>query len=625
MNKLQPTKTHQSRPQTPGTLHSGDKIANTDIACSLREVSTIVNAEGESPEEGDSPVLKNWIKFCKVSMKIPRTKVLPCAFFLAFAVLLLDATAANASTTNNVNVTPTGNGVNIYFAPTSAGKKDGTSCANAYAYNDPIHGWSQSAQQVAGNVLHVCPGTYSGSAGSNAFSTVNSGASGTPISLVCDQGTATFSAPYWSGSSGAWGVTKNYWSLVGNGNCTIANTQNGTGLTYAIKSFGVAINGASHVTVEGLKVADICQHTSATDTTGCATNGVSNEAIDVAGNVSNITITRNTLHDAYIGIGVWASGGPMTLSDNTISRMNWGIGGFNASGPISGVNITGNDITCIAGSATCNWDTTNDQFHHNGIFIFPQSSTVSNVVIANNYIHDVNGYNNGHNDATAHIFLSAGGAGVTVSPKIYNNVLVTTAGQGPANAFIKAGIDIANNGSVTGALIVNNTMSGKATWGFGSDESATMENNIVTGPSQAEYYDSGASGNTVDYNLGYNLSNGWAKFSSLSAWQSSSTSICPGGCDKNSINSNPNLNSDFTLPSSSPAKGAGVNLTSLGIAGLDKGAPQSFGVNYACGSGCVARPATGAWDLGAYPAGSSGTASTSPSAPVGLTGVVQSN
>ena len=49
-----------------------------------------------------------------------------------------------------------------------------------------------------------------------------------------------------------------------------------------------------------------------------------------------------------------------------------------------------------------------------------------------------------------------------------------------------------------------------------------------------------------------------------------------------------NLSGAYKLQAGSPAIGAGVNLTSLGITGLDTDAAG------------VARPATGAWDIGAY-------------------------
>ena len=77
-------------------------------------------------------------------------------------------------------------------------------------------------------------------------------------------------------------------------------------------------------------------------------------------------------------------------------------------------------------------------------------------------------------------------------------------------------------------------------------------------------------------------------------WQS----LC--GFDLHGGNSYYSANSNFTIPLSSPLIGAGTNLTSLGLSALDIGAPQTFGVSGSCGSGCIARPSTGAWDIGAY-------------------------
>lgn len=69
---------------------------------------------------------------------------------------------------------------------------------------------------------------------------------------------------------------------------------------------------------------------------------------------------------------------------------------------------------------------------------------------------------------------------------------------------------------------------------------------------------------------------------------------------------NPLLNtSTFTLTSSSPAIGAAPNLTSLlpcsTYPALCQGAPQTFGVGGSCGTGCLTRPSSGNWDIGAYP------------------------
>ena len=75
---------------------------------------------------------------------------------------------------------------------------------------------------------------------------------------------------------------------------------------------------------------------------------------------------------------------------------------------------------------------------------------------------------------------------------------------------------------------------------------------------------------------------GSSYYSSLASWQAACS------CDANTLTSNPLVNSNGTLQAGSPAIGAGVNLTSLGITGLNSDANG------------VARPTSGAWDIGAY-------------------------
>lgn len=54
------------------------------------------------------------------------------------------------------------------------------------------------------------------------------------------------------------------------------------------------------------------------------------------------------------------------------------------------------------------------------------------------------------------------------------------------------------------------------------------------------------------------------------------------------------------LTISDTANGSGLTYTSLSISGLDSGAPQTFGISYSCGSGCLARPSSGGGGLGTW-------------------------
>jgi len=258
---------------------------------------------------------------------------------------------------------------------------------------------------------------------------------------------------------------------------------------------------------------------------------------------------------------------------------------------------------------------------------------MSGVVISNNYIHDIQSSTSssvcggGAGCVTGYIFLDPSGTGNLPNVQIYNNVLTSAAGfLGPANAFITVGF------GVSGAKIFNNTIYGSGSQGVSAQLSPTFENNIVLGTTSnaiqmATNINSGSSSVVFDYNDYFN-NQYWAtsdtsnKISSFSGWQASGA--CVGSCDPHGLNSNPNLTTSYGLNAGSPVIGKGINLTSLGIGGLDQGAPQYFGVNYACGIGCVPRPSTGAWDIGAYQGSTSTTGGGQPpNPPSGLTALVQ--
>src|SRR5271165_1628257 len=93
---------------------------------------------------------------------------------------------------------PTSHAATIYFAPSSAGSNNGTSCANAYAWTDATHGINNTTNsQVAGNTLIACSGTYTCSG--NGASGIIIGASGLSgnIILIQAQSGAVFTCGYW--------------------------------------------------------------------------------------------------------------------------------------------------------------------------------------------------------------------------------------------------------------------------------------------------------------------------------------------------------------------------------------------------------------------------------------------
>lgn len=504
---------------------------------------------------------------------------------------------------------------NIYYTQTASGSNNGTDCADAYAYNDATNGFNAAGKWGAGStqigpdtIAHACGGTFTGTAGSSLFIFQGSGTSGHPITLRGESG-VDMTAPYWGGGSVGgpiWAVSRS-WIVVDcpSLNCTIENTQNGDGLTYLANSYGMNINTSSNAIAKQWTVVNICQHTSLADDTGCQTSGSNDCAVCVGGG-TNVTVSQMTIHDTYQGILYAPQNGDsgITLSNNTISRANWGISSGISSGTSNGLLITGNDITCIIGT-TCNWDSTGDNCcHHNGIILDPQSGGVMNgVVISNNYIHDEIG------ESTGGIFLDPAASNEITSILIYNNVFFTTAGQqGPSNGHIACG------NFVAGCQEYNNTLVGPATNGITGFATPTLYNNIVQAVGFGISLGPGYSSPASDYGDFFNIATGYAAnglagspYSTLASWKTAT------GLDTNSVTTNPNLNSDFTLPAGGTTL-VGLNLTSLGIAGLDVGAPQTFGVGGVCGTGCVPRSASGndnTW-IGAYPFTSSSTVFVSP-------------
>jgi hypothetical protein len=528
--------------------------------------------------------------------------------FLSYSAMILSAFFGALLTVPSASAQAT----NVYITPDGSGQGVCTSNPHTPTWFNNSSNWGSGATQIGpGTTVHLC-GTFTGAAGAGLLTFQGSGSNGSPITLLFDTNTV-LQAPYWQPAPIS--MTGKSWITVdGGSNGLIQNTANGTGLTYQQPSGAVNIVTSSNIVIQNLTIANICQHTQFTDTTGCIQGGGGDGGMGIKNGATNITVTKNTIHDTLVGIyyGSVAGDSNVVISNNTISRVNWGIG-VAPSGISNGLTITGNDISCVVGAA-CNWDASgNANFHHNGIMIFPINigDMVQGVVISNNYIHDINGA------TTAGIFLDPSNGDVP-NAKIFNNVFYTAGGQsGPANAWITDRV------GVSGALIVNNTIAGYGAHGLDGQLSPTFENNIVQGVGTGEYLLSGFSAVVSDYNDWYNLTGAGAGqamcasscYGSIASWIAANPAF-----DLHSITSNPNLAANFTLNAGSPAIGAGKNLTSLGIAGLNVGAPQTFGAKGSCGTGCVARPTQGPWDLGAYPTGGS---SSQPIPPAALSGQLQ--
>ena len=499
-------------------------------------------------------------------------------------------------------------GADIYISQNTSGSNTGTDCADAHSAV-----WF-NANSAGGNTYHLC-GTFTGTAGSTML-TPNSGSAGNVVSILFESG-AVLTAPYWGGvSTGAITISgKSYITIDGGANGIIQNTADGTALANQQASQGIFLSSASNIEIKNLTIQNIYANggsdPNASDTGGQTTADIY-VIVPTSSTTSNLSIHNNKLKNARSGVRIDWDGATLTnvqIYNNYISDHCWGIivgagGGADSS---SSLAFHDNEITdwwnwqCPSLGGICTSGT--DLYHTDGFIVFQPLSNANAFapLIYNNYIHG----DLGQGSATAFIFCTNGGGSGSVSNvecQIFNNLLVQV--KDPRRT-LTTGPWILSTGTQTGPmLIANNTLVG---WGgnanVGMELSSigdTIENNIIENVGHAvETYitpdpTEAVTGWTKNYNVWYNISPGapaqWAAnqqnghFYSYATWQGAGY-----GYDANSLTTDPLLNSSYYISSvSSSAYHLGTNLTSLRITALDS---DKAG---------VARPASGAWDAGAF-------------------------
>ena len=317
----------------------------------------------------------------------------------------------------------------IYFANTGAGSNNGTSCANAYAWNDPSNGWNKSAQQQPDNVLHVC-GTITFAANGSALSTVNSGTSGHPITFMFEPG-AILQAPYFNAGghdSGAIVITKSYWTIDGGSTGIIQNTLNGDSGAACLG--GACSNqqgtsqmvvdsdaGGDHAIIQNLTIKKVFVKKVNTD------DGALDSTIAVILAGSNSRATNNVLSDGYMMMSIGRTGSSsLEIDHNTVSAcahcFTTGLSGTGSS--VNGLLIHDNDF---AGNNAL-YDTPSDEYHVNAYIVFLDSSSCTNcsingLQIYNNFCH---GLWSNVGQLNSCIFMDEQGSNRINGYAIYNNI-----------------------------------------------------------------------------------------------------------------------------------------------------------------------------------------------------------
>jgi len=473
---------------------------------------------------------------------------------------------------------------------------------------------STGADWVAGNTNNLC-GTITSQIVANG-----NGSSGNPIVLRWESNAVVNVC---NGSSGAVNVGSHSWiTLDTNGQVpAITCPNNGTGLSTQLSAWGVSGNGASNIEIKGGgqigpmflysgtaqfdEEAYVCVnyilgtnlHVHHVTLAGCAN-----------GNIYQLSESANSTTDEW---------DHLTIPTTTGRVLNYSYGD-DTSHSSTNPRFHDNDV-----NFTSVWQVANNcsgdscqhyEFTHSYIHAGSSgdSAQITNFLIYNNYMHGATP-NNGSTTGGFNISTGAAEAGSGLQTVyIFNNLMVNTGGvgwSGQSGGFVYIQ-DTKEHVSVFNNTFVNNTNTTNSAWEVNAFASSavqlTAKNNIVSTMQFGPYNPDNGATISYDYNDYYNLpTSGYCcyqqnnnQYVTIAQWRTATSQ------DTNSITTNPGLNGDYTITStSSNAYQKGTNLTSLcsTIAQLCTGAPQTFGVNGSCGTGCLTRAPSGSWDLGAYP------------------------
>ena len=466
-------------------------------------------------------------------------------------------------------------GADIYVAQTSQGTGDGSNASNAQSL-----AWLNSSANWNNGVGTVQPGTTVHLVGTltNTVTIGGSGAAGNRINIVFEPG-ANISMPVLAGIDLQ---SFNYITVDGAGGF-MRSTDNGT--AFGHQSWAWAIQSSAsigEITIQNVTATNLYARVASGDETGTAT------AINFyPANFNNVIIRGCTLSHAQVGINCTydAVSTNLQVYSNSISHVNWGVAVGDARGT-SGLHwlyIHHNVIDHFE-----NWDHVPSQptpYHHDGIYIFAQNSPS---ILNHARIYDnVIGPNVGDPNDTTTAIGCVGWDDATGVPTpdvaIFNNVCYLITG-GWNNGFFSVG---SSNG-----VVANNTVFANGILMSGIDSRGyayyLVVNNIVMACGADSIYlpaNWWEQPNKSDYNVlspfGTGIGISWT------SWQSTGRDLHGMTNDPVVVNA---LAGDFHLQATSPAIGAGTNLTSLGIPELN----FDFDGN--------PRPATGPWTIGAYSA-----------------------
>jgi hypothetical protein len=475
-----------------------------------------------------------------------------------------------------------------HVTQSGAGSANGTSEANAWSVADfnTSGNWSSTvgtSGKISPGDTVMLHGTFT-----SGIIVRGSGQSANRITILFADN-AKFSAPAFNGIVIDVGQ-RSYVTIDGGTNGIIENTDNGTPGSFGntVNTTGVRIQQAVGVHVTRLLFRNLYQRTSTTDANYSAgSSGIEQKPSNAIYGFSGTRISYCTFHDMSRGVGFTAgdTSGDIEVHDCTIYNVDDGVvmaPGWNDR-TLDGAKVYRNRIYGFS-----KWDDANpaNQWHHDGVHVFAVApgSSYHNVHVFNNVIGPDYG-----NRATSGIYMSGylGNGNL-----IYQNILFSKTGDNPNNGqiFTRPGpgsgtLRIYNNVSLGEGQGVGISITGQDS---GAARSVTLANNIAVGITAVAVYYHERITLTSNRNLLYDAPSSFpgayvysignnASPRTIEQWQAL-------GFDADSVYADPLLTETYRLGAGSPARSAGANLS-------------SFFTTDAAGN---TRPASGAWDIGAF-------------------------
>lgn len=521
-------------------------------------------------------------------------------------------------------------GKDIYVAQNAAGANSGLDCANAHAtsFFNATSNWGTGLAQIGpGTIVHLC-GTVTVAANTTALIFQGSGTSGSPITLLFENG-AILQSPVFPDAGGGTGCGggicmfgRSFITVDGGSNGIIQNTDNGDGKGHNSASTLVDGYKCNNCTLMNLHMLNtvVKVHNG-----GSGAPGDQQHSNTVSG--SHWSIHNNVIDQCgWCVFQNFANGDTDTqIFNNEISNFGhalmYSTAGANAS---SNYFLHDNYI-----HDSFNWvNTPNCDYHNDGLHTFTTGGgSMDGLYIYNNWFGGQwTKSTDGTNCATGFIFIESGG----FSPSNATNVMIwNNVGVVPSDSYPNTngwfGLFECRGGN---CFVMSNTLIGPNN-GSGGDNTLCLSlqkqtnlraiNNVVSmcgNPVEI----SNSTISMSDYNFfGPSCQNGGNCFmwngsykGSFSAWRAAS------GADAHSTQNNaPSLNADGSPLTGSPIIGLGMNLASFANTNL---VSLSWDTTKGNKRVAILRPATGAWDPGSYQM--SVSTSGPPVAPTSLNAVV---